>query len=388
MNKKTKAKKILVIMPSISIQGMERSTLQIMSMLRKNGFDIHFISNQVFGDSARNEIEKIQCSNTDVLFIKKPELSINPLIMFSILYSWLRSSFNIYKVFKEIKPDYIHITNIDNYLFCLPFLLFVNTKIVFRLPNPPNPDYQGLKGLLNKTVWGVFVKRFTHLFVCNSRHSLNILTNYIGQDINKTLIYNCLTERTLPGVSDAPSISNEGINIVYLGRISINKGVKELYEASLELVSKFDDVNLYFVGENDWNNPFAEKLMTDVKYLKLQNRLIFINQIKDVFSLLAKAHIHICPSISKHESFPNVILEAKYHSIPSVVFPTAGLPEAVEHLKDGYICSDKSAESLYNGIKYLLDNKEQFSVMGKNAKLSLAKFSQKNAETEWLNVYK
>ena len=38
--------------------------------------------------------------------------------------------------------------------------------------------------------------------------------------------------------------------------------------------------------------------------------------------------MHVCPSLSAGDSFPNVILDAKKAGLPSVVFPTAGLPEA------------------------------------------------------------
>ncbi len=384
---KDKIKRILVIMPSIAIQGMERSNLQIMKILKENGFDIHFITNKEYGEVLKDEIAYIKCHTHDVKFSRRLEITINPLKLLFILFSWVKSSLQIYNIYRKVKPDYIHITNIYYYYYCFPFLLLSNPKIVFRLPNPPNMENSGLKRILNDILWKIIIKRNTDIIICNSMYSLNILKATLKDFKNKYLIYNCLSERKHSLKPDTPKLNSESFNVLYLGRITISKGVNQLYDAAIRIIDEYDDVKIYFIGENSWKNPFAESLINDVNDRMLEDKIIFIDQIKDVFTLLDSSDLHVCPSISKHESFPNVILEAKYHSLPSVVFPTAGLPEAVEHLKDGYICSEISAESLYNGIKYFLDNQDMLHDMGKNAKKSLEKFSQEKAEKQWLEIY-
>lgn len=42
--------RILAVMPSIPVQGMERSNLQIMKMMRERGADVLFITEKTFGE--------------------------------------------------------------------------------------------------------------------------------------------------------------------------------------------------------------------------------------------------------------------------------------------------------------------------------------------------
>jgi glycosyltransferase involved in cell wall biosynthesis len=166
-----------------------------------------------------------------------------------------------------------------------------------------------------------------------------------------------------------------------------DKGVRELFDAALMLMRDFDDVDFHLAGEYAWRNPFADRLIEDVKARGLEGRIRFVGEIKDVDGLLRQCDLHVCPSISVNESFPNVVLEAKAQSLPSVVFPTAGLPEAVTHLVDGYICPERSASALYEGIKYFIVNPAALREMGEAARRSLARFSEERAADHWSKVF-
>src|SRR5581483_11951374 len=113
----------------------------------------------------------------------------------------------------------------------------------------------------------------------------------------------------------------------------------------------------------------------------------FCGVIEDVFGLLAGCDLHVCPSVSANESLPNVILEAKAARLPSIVFPTAGLREAVTHLQDGYVCPEPSHQALYEGIRYFLEHPEAATAMGHAARQSLERFSRERAAEEWASVF-
>ena len=84
----------------------------------------------------------------------------------------------------------------------------------------------------------------------------------------------------------------------------------------------------------------------------------------------------------------NVVLEAKLCGKPSVVFPTGGLPELIEHGVDGYICRDCTVEALGDGIDYFVKNPDARYASGKAARRSLEeKFGQQRFRHEWSEAF-
>ena len=64
------------------------------------------------------------------------------------------------------------------------------------------------------------------------------------------------------------------------------------------------------------------------------------------------ADLYVIPSLD--ENLPNTIMEAMACGTPCVGFPTGGIPEMIDHLKNGYLTKEHSAEQLAEGIYTLL----------------------------------
>ena len=200
------------------------------------------------------------------------------------------------------------------------------------------------------------------------------------------LIYNTLPKREQDDVSDAPDISRERFNVVYLGRIQKSKGVQELYDAAKTVVRRHALVDFYLAGQNSWRNSFAERLMRQNAEAGLSDRIRFLDHMSDIGSLLEKADLHVCPSISSGESFPNVVLEAKHAGLPSVVFPTAGLPEAVVHGREGLVCSGSSSMELAEKIEQYVLSPSLCRQHGTAARRSLGRHDEKRITDDWVRV--
>ena len=101
---------------------------------------------------------------------------------------------------------------------------------------------------------------------------------------------------------------------VYAGRVSAEKGVKELIEAFLDC--KFKNLNLYIVGDgpqlNDLKNYYE---LPNIVFLGSKNRNDTLKIIGNSKGLLTFTKMH--------EGQPTVLCEASMLSIPSV-FPEAG----------------------------------------------------------------
>lgn len=381
--------KIMVVMPSIPVHGMERSNLQIMKMMREQGAQVLFLTEKTYGQKIQEEVEGLGLSWIAISCERNLHLPKSLREGSSMLRYWLGTAVEMARIYKTYKPTHIHITNLAYFIYALPLLLFAKARVIFRLPNPPDTTLTNYKQAISNRIWRYCVAPFCDLLVCNSRYTLLKLKE-IGVDTSKArVIYNCVPERNELTPSAVPNVRPDCFNVVYLGRIRAEKGVGELFAAAKRMVQERDDVDFYFAGEKHWENPFAEALQEEVRAGKLESRIQFCGELQDVFELLARCDLHVLPSLSStHESFPNVVLEAKSKGVPSVVFPTNGVPEAVTHLVDGYICSNTSAEALYQGITYFLQNPALLEEAGKAASSSLENFSRRAASEKWAEVYR
>jgi glycosyltransferase involved in cell wall biosynthesis len=383
--------RILVIMPSIPVQGMERANLQIMRMMRRRGADVLFVTEGNFGERLRREVELINCHWVNASFIKSFEerlhLTMNIREMTLVLMAWARAARQVRRIIKDYEPTHIHVTNVAFFLYSLPALWRARQTVVFRLPNPPAQNLPKLKQRLSDWIWRFLVVPNCDVIVCNSQYTLSVLRGIVGRDLGARLINNCPPRRALSSESDCPQVNEGRFNIIYTGRITPEKGIGELFEAALRVVRERERVDFYLAGQNNWKNPFAEKLMREVERLNLQTRINFTGEIDDVHGLLRQCQLHVCPSVSSGESFPNVVLEAKTEHLPSVVFPTAGLPEAVTHLVDGYVCQHKTAQSLYEGLMYFIDNPRARESASRAAADSLEHFSEDAIAGKWRDLF-
>src|SRR5207247_3666306 len=132
------------------------------------------------------------------------------------------------------------------------------------------------------------------------------------------------------------------LNVAFVRQIREVKGVRELVETACRIAVERHDVDFYLAGDYSWQNAFATGLMNDIRAKGLDHRIRFLGEINDVPQLLEQCDLHVCPSVWE-EPFGLVVLEAKTQGIPSVVFPSGGLKETVQHQVDGYICADKTA---------------------------------------------
>lgn len=379
--------RILVVMPSIPLQGMERANIQIMKMMRQRGAEVLFLTERTWGERMRREVEGIGCRWAPIDCLTRLRIPRTPWEAALMLTGWARTAAQIDAVYRSFRPTHVHVTNLTYLLLALPTLARARQPVVFRLPNPPDGTLRGARQALSNWIWRRVVTNVCDVVVCNCEYTRARVLEAGVSPAKVRLIYNCVPERSRPVPSDAPRLHPRRFNVVYLSKISAHKGAAELFDVALRVVRERDDVDFWFVGEHHWMNPIAEGLMAAVRARALESRIHFPGIVDDVFGLFEQCQLHVAPSVSSGESFPNAVLEAKAAGIPSVVFPTAGLPEAVTHLVDGYVCRERSADALYEGVRYFLDHPDARQVMGEAARRSLERFSAERAAEEWAALF-
>jgi len=111
----------------------------------------------------------------------------------------------------------------------------------------------------------------------------------------------------------------------------------------------------------------------------------FVSDEKTIVNIYNAADVFVLPSLQ--DNLPNTIMEALACGVPCVGFRVGGIPEEIDHLKNGYVAEYKSIDDLSRGIFWVLSeaNAEELST---NAIRKVAKsYSQQTVALKYIEVY-
>ena len=111
-------------------------------------------------------------------------------------------------------------------------------------------------------------------------------------------------------------------------------------------------------------------------YVSDERRIVDVYNAADVFVL---------PSLS--ENLPNTIMEAMACGVPCVAFKVGGIPEEIDHQKNGYVATYRDAEDLARGIRWTLDEAD-YAALSKAAVTKVSRcYSQQSVALKYTEVY-
>lgn len=137
--------------------------------------------------------------------------------------------------------------------------------------------------------------------------------------------------------------------VVFLGRITSQKGPRFLLETAEKVVNAYPRVKFVVAGTGD---QFAELLETTA-YKKLGKKFIFTGFLskQKVDELLQMADVYFMPSVS--EPFGLTALEAAQHFVPGVLSKQSGAGEVITaSLQADFWDTDRYANYIYALLKY------------------------------------
>jgi glycosyltransferase involved in cell wall biosynthesis len=156
--------------------------------------------------------------------------------------------------------------------------------------------------------------------------------------------------------------------VMFLGRISAQKGVLEIVLAFDRLWRERPSAFLALVGPRD--RSYGSEVLRTIERLPCKPNIRVLDGIYDErkYDLLAAASLFI--TLSKNEGLPIAVLEAMACGLPVLITEYANLPE-VSLYGAGRIVSSESAP-LANAIEELLANPAQIQQMGERGKRLVA----------------
>ena len=261
-------------------------------------------------------------------------------------------NFNFFKIFNfflflfKIKKTQKKVLIISitpfNFFFFIFFFIFYNCKFYLYLRSNGYEEYENILG--KKYIW-----IYDLMFRFMTKHSV-IISCHKRLFKKKAYILSPseLTEKWKRRIKKN-NFAQDTINILYVGRFKIEKGVYSLLDIFHKLPK---NIKLFLVGSGDFISPQSSRIKV----------LNFITNEKKLINIYDNSNIVILPSFT--EAHPKVIDEALCRFRPVVIFNDI---KYVVQDRYGVFSVKRNASQLLKIITYIKKNNNLiFSQMNKN----------------------
>ena len=375
-NKKDK-KKITIFALHLGFGGVEKYLSSLCKMLKEN-YDIEIISTYkvldkpafpfsekvkityLIDDKPNKEEFKRAIENKNIISIFKEGIK-------SVKILYLKRSRNI-KAIRNTYSDYI-ITTRTFHSRLVGYYAYNNIIKIATEHNFHNNDKKYITKVIDS------VKDFDYFVVVSDN-----LRKFYENKIGKT---KCIY---IPNVIDnlpdkRSKLTNK--NIITIGRLSPEKGQKDLIDVFKIVNKELPKTKLFIVGDG----PLKKELENYTKELKLTDKIIFTGFLgnKEKEKYILDSSIFILPSYT--ESFGLVLIEAMSYGLPCIAFDSSD--GARELLKDdvGILVKDRNKEKMAKEIIKELKNAKKDNYSEKGYKYC-QKYLIDNVKEAWFNMLK
>ena len=111
----------------------------------------------------------------------------------------------------------------------------------------------------------------------------------------------------------------------------------------------------------------------------------YVSDDKKIVSIYNAADVFVLPSLE--DNLPNTIMEAMACGVPCVGFKVGGIPEMIDHKKNGYIAQLCSAEDLEEGIHWVLCEANRDALKQEALRKVSTNYSQHHVAMKYIEVY-
>ena len=278
----------------------------------------------------------------------------------------IKSIYYIWKLFKTLRPDIVHLVTIKPYLY---------GGIAARIAKIPCvvSAVSGLGSLfIHKNIASKFLRLLIYPFYKYSlNHPNQIVVVQNNEDAKELIKWGVLSFEKVrlikgSGVKLDDFIQKEEVPgtpiVCFVSRFLIDKGIYEFVSAANLIKKKGILARFCLAGDIDIKNPSSLSLK-DLINLKKNKNLEILGYQKDIKKIYSNAHIICLPSY--REGLPKVLIEAAAAGRAVVTTEVAGCKDAIIPNKTGLLVPVKNVEKLAEAIQWLLENSNERVLMGK-----------------------
>ena len=253
----------------------------------------------------------------------------------------------------------------------------------------------GLSRMFFKTIDRFTVWVNTHLLVDGKSQQKYLIENGILKEGQSGIIANAAIcgvdiekfspdankrkeERTQLGLKDSDVV------FIFMGRINREKGIYELFGAFNRLAKDYRDAKLLLIGPNE---GIPDEIFKSYPNIFYGENLICYGFTPTPYNALQAGDVLCLPSY--REGFGISVIEASAVTLPVIVSDIYGLKDAYEDGVTGLKCKARDADSLYEVMKTLYDDKELRISLGKAGRERTKNlFSMELVSNAWVDYFK
>lgn len=167
-------------------------------------------------------------------------------------------------------------------------------------------------------------------------------------------------------------IPNDAKVFIFVGRVTRDKGINELFAATKKLLTKYNDIYLLMVGPDENSGTVNEQLYD---WSKNNSKIIYCGFTNEVEKYLAASDVYVLPSY--REGFGSAVIEAETMGIPVIVSDIPGPTDAMKKNYTGLIVKKGSTKELAKVMYKLYNDYELRNKYSNNAhEFALVNFEQ------------
>ena len=354
-------KKVLFFIPNLSVGGAEKVLVNLVNNMDKNIFDITVqtlfaggVNEQFLNEDIKLKhcFKKTFKGNSKLFKLFKPE---------TLYKRYIKEHYDIIVSYLEGPTARIvsGCTDKDTKLVCWIHCRFDTPEtaaVGFR-------NFEEAKMLYNRFDKIACVSNWVKDYFCKS-------VDYKG-DIE--VLYNTnetedVYKKSLFQVNDV-SFDGDCFNLCSVGKIETVKGYDRLARIHKKLLDSGINNKVYILGEGSQKGEIT-------RYLKqngLENSFLFLGYQTNPYKYVSKCDLFVCSSLS--EGFSTAATEALIVGTPVCTVEVSGMKEMLGENNEYGVVTENSEETLYEGLKMLLDNPDLLAHYKKQAEVRGKEFS-------------
>ena len=191
----------------------------------------------------------------------------------------------------------------------------------------------------------------------------------------------CRKDRTL--ARQKLGLPNDGRLILFVAQRATNKnkGISYLMEALEKLAESHPDMknNTAIAILGGHSDELAAQLPLP------SHSLGYVSDPRHIVNIYNAADVFVLPSLS--DNLPNTIMEAMACGVPCVGFDVGGIPEMIDHRRNGYVAKFRDSDDLAEGIRWVLDEADHDELSRQAIEKVHQNYSEASVARRYIEIY-
>ncbi|MET7020725.1 glycosyltransferase [Bacillus mycoides] len=365
-------KRVLFMISSMNIGGVEKSLLSLLSVLPKDKYDVTVLMLEKKGGFLKQLPSWVKIEEAAWFESIKPKIMQPPkktikeyfknkkyikALNFLLSYVVSKKLKDRYVFYKEIFKDIPH--NKNKYDIAIAYqgpTDIIDYYVVNKVASEKKISwvhFDVFQHQINTKLYEKLYDELDNIFVVSKEAQKHLIEKFPIVKNKTSVFFNIVLPDLINEMAkEKIEFDNgyKGMKIVTVGRLSKEKG-QDLAIKVLSMLRKDGyDVRWYCIGEGE-NRAYYETLIG--KY-NLKQDFLLLGSAKNPYPYVNQSDIYV--QTSRHEGYCLTLAEAKCLKKPIVTTNFTGAYEQIKNGHNGFIV-EWNEEDLYNKIKYLLDQK-------------------------------